>query len=184
MKVTQSQLLTFIGGAVIVPFAVNVASDTWRGNEWIWGSLGFLAVIAIFLVPSDGWLRRHKYGQARWVRLIALVLLICYPFIVWTLSHSHGLLAVLTPALFLWAASVLLLWTSSGVSAPQVAAASAYVLFALVALHWAVVDLQQGSTADGVLNLIAGVGLSVASAGLIRDSPKLATVGALLVRCV
>jgi hypothetical protein len=51
MKVTQSQLLSFIGGSVIVAFAVNVASTTWRGNEWIWGSLGFLAALAIFLAP-------------------------------------------------------------------------------------------------------------------------------------
>jgi hypothetical protein len=114
------------------------------------------------------------------VRLVALVLLICYPFILWRLSRSHGLLAVLTPALFLWAASVLLLWTSSTVSAPEVAVASVIVLASILALLLAVADLHQGSTADGVLNLIAGVGFSLVGASLLRGSPKLAAVGVLL----
>lgn len=75
------------------------------------GGLVILSVVAVGLIPKNGLLRQQRLGRERWVRLLAIILIMSYPLtLVWS-AGGTGLHA-LAPAMSLYLASSLLAWGS------------------------------------------------------------------------
>jgi hypothetical protein len=151
------------------------------GHEWQWATLGVLLTIAIFVIPGDGLLRRHRYGRARWVRLLACLLVALYPVVLWWLARapiSFG--AAFVPNACLWAASTLLLWAgnpsqSVGALAMSVVALGGAVAY--VAAFWT--SLSGGEDLFSVAYAFAGAGFILTSVGLLVDRPLLLAIASL-----
>jgi hypothetical protein len=181
MSITQGQVLGTVGGGVLVAFLVNVASNSWPGHEWQWASLGVLLATGIFVIPDDGLLRRHRYGRARWVRLLACLLVALYPVVLWSLTRAPiSYSAAFVPNGCLWAASTLLLWASNPSQSVGVLAMSVVALggsVACVAAFWT--SLSNGEELFSVAYAFAGVGFILISVGFLVDRPLLLATASL-----
>src|SRR5215211_2615622 len=177
VKVTQAQLQSFLLGGVVVGFVVNVLSGTWKGHEWFWGTLGGLGVLAVYIIPKDGFLRRHRYGRTPGIQLLAVLLVIAYPIAVWWLSRSDQFFAFLAPAVILWLASSLLLWTSSEAAFGEVAFASGNVLASLPLLLGGVVVIRDGWPPFGMTLLLGRVPLLLSGVALLLSGVALLMFG-------
>lgn len=180
MKVTQAQLASFLLGGVVIGFSVNVLSGMWPGNEFVFATLGALAAILTFLLPTDGFLRRQRYGRALGVRTLAVCLVVGYPFVVaWQTSRdaSRGfdLIATVVPTVCLWLASSLLLYVSSSISFSRVALGAASELGGMVFLlagFWNVLARGQPMWGQAVYLLLGVTFVLVGVSLLLRDAAR------------
>ncbi|MDR0843323.1 MAG: hypothetical protein LBP68_07895 [Acidobacteriota bacterium] len=155
--VTQRALLislgTFLLGIVGNILAVMIF-DYW----WVFAIAVMLAFFMAMVIPADGILRRHPDGAALWVRLLAVVMLAAYPFVLKAcLTRQHNLATMLIPAICLWLTSSILLYSSTRSEFSDTAICSAMWAVGMAILLVGEALLLGGDTLFGVASLLFGV---------------------------
>lgn len=164
VALSQRQTSAWLFGAVIMPALTSLVVSTWPNHEFAWGAGTALLVLLVFYAPSDGLLRRHREGRARWVRLLAVASALAYAIVLATWSDGTSLLGTLLPASCLWLTSSLLMFTSTNVPFASAAGNAALALLAVLTIINSIDDLNVGEPTFAILGFLVGAGLLLLAA--------------------
>jgi len=165
--------LRYVVGVLVIGVAINVLSAQFAGDtRLVIGSTVVLSVVAAAMVPG-GLLRREREGSARWLRLLALLLLGAYPVVSWVVvSHVKGsFVTMFVPVATMWAAVTLLCWQSlrSRVGFTDAGRGVAFLLAGFAFLLYAVAFVRISDTQYGIVFLLAGVASVLAGSASLRS---------------
>jgi hypothetical protein len=107
------RLIKWFVSVVVVGAAVNLLSGFVLAHKWAWLPPTIFVTTLMLVAPTAGLLRRERHGATRWAQGVALLALAAYVAVAtWGWLTNWSIRLMILSVGFLWAAGVVLMWST------------------------------------------------------------------------